>query len=310
MTEPLVFIAGRLIPQREAVLPIHDAGLVSGVTVTDFCRTFRHKLFRWPDHLARFRHDCAACYIPLIPSDPELTALAQQLVEHNARLLAPNGELALITFATPGPLGAYIGEPGVDGPPTLVMHTFPLSFARYRPFFTDGVSLAVVEHHAYMPHVKQRSRLHWWRAERMVPKGSVPILLNPQTGCFTETAIGNLLVVRDGIVSTPPRGTVLDSISVRVVKEICGELRIPFEECRLTFADMQAASEVMLAGTAFCLAGVRSLEKGDIPNMTPLCQLMNVPFFWPVPGPVLQRLLAVWSDKVDLDVWAQFVEEH
>src|SRR4051812_31966497 len=115
MKEPLVYLGGRLVPASQAVLPIHDAGLVWGVTVTDFCRTFRRRLYRWDDHLARFRRDCAACFIELAPTDAELTAAAMRLVEHNGSFLPPEGELALVTFATPGPVGTYAGQPGQDG---------------------------------------------------------------------------------------------------------------------------------------------------------------------------------------------------
>src|SRR2546427_3304955 len=170
---PLVYLNGRFVPQSDAVLPLHDAGFVMGATVTDFCRTFRHRLFRWPDHLARFRRDCTACYIPLLPSDTELTGIAEELVRHNAALIGTEQELALITFATPGPVGYYLGQPGGagDGPPTLGMHTFPLPFARYRPLFREGARLVVpatrhVSAASVEPRIKQRSRLHWWLAEQ------------------------------------------------------------------------------------------------------------------------------------------------
>src|SRR4051794_41025890 len=95
---PLAYLNGRFVPQSDAALPLHDAGFVMGATVTDFCRTFRHNLFRWPDHLARLRRDCATCFIPLLPSDAELTASAEELVRHNAGLIGAEQELALITF--------------------------------------------------------------------------------------------------------------------------------------------------------------------------------------------------------------------
>jgi hypothetical protein len=76
MTSPFVFLNGQFLPFAEAALPLHDAGFVSGATVVDNARTFRHKLFLWPDHLARFRRDCEACYIPLEATDEQLTATA------------------------------------------------------------------------------------------------------------------------------------------------------------------------------------------------------------------------------------------
>src|SRR5947209_9852894 len=105
MPEPLVYLNDRFVPATEARLPFHDAGFVFGAAVTDLCRTFRHQLYRWPDHLARFRQSCRAIHIDLDPNDAELTRTAIQLVSHNAALLGPEQDLALVLFATPGPIG-------------------------------------------------------------------------------------------------------------------------------------------------------------------------------------------------------------
>src|SRR5262245_30247895 len=124
-------------------LPLNDAGLVWGATVTDLCRTFRHQLFRWDDHLRRFQESCRLARIPLTRSARQLTDEAGELVARDAALLAPDADLALVLIATPGPIGFYLGQPGGpgDGEPTLAMHTFPLPFERYRRLLTDGARL-------------------------------------------------------------------------------------------------------------------------------------------------------------------------
>jgi branched-subunit amino acid aminotransferase/4-amino-4-deoxychorismate lyase len=265
--------------------------------VTDYCRTFGRRLYLWPEHLARLRRNCATCFIPLAPSDEELTQQAEALVEHNARLLPAGEELALITFATPGPLGVLAGAPRQDGPPTLVMHTLPLDRRRYRRFFTEGVALAAVGQYdphpdgLTPPHVKHRNRLHWWRAERLlarrteVPPGALAIPITSGS-CITETAIGHVLAVIDGAVFMPPRETVLEGISLTVVEELCGELEIDFLASELLLEELQGAKEAMLCGTAFCLAGVSWAEGVQLP--------------WP--GPVTQHLLAAWGERVGVDI--------
>src|SRR5262245_49586523 len=102
MNQPLAYLNDRFLAQQEAGLPLHDAGFVMGVTVTDLCRTFRHRLYRLADHLGRFRQSCDLAQVPQPRADAELTALAEQLVAHNATLLPPDQELALVCFATPG----------------------------------------------------------------------------------------------------------------------------------------------------------------------------------------------------------------
>src|SRR5690242_2512006 len=140
---PQAFLNDRLLPQSEANLAWNDAGFVMGATVTDLCRTFRGRLFRLADHLTRFRESCRRAHIPLAHGDDELARTAEQLAAHNAALLPADADLALVMFATPGPIGYYLGEPGGlgDGAPTLGMHTFPLPFARYARLFREGARL-------------------------------------------------------------------------------------------------------------------------------------------------------------------------
>jgi branched-chain amino acid aminotransferase len=299
VTTPLAYLNGRLVPFGAAALPLHDAGFVSGATVVDNARTFRHTLFRWPDHLARFRRDCEACYVPLDATDAQLTAAAVELVAHKSTLLPPGGELQLVTFATPGPLGFYLGEPA-NGPPTLGMVTYPLPFARYRRFFAEGVTLAVVGSQGeslLSPTVKHRSRMLWHVADhraRAINSAAVAVLTDGRGG-LTETSVANALAVVDGVVTSPPASTILDGISLRVTRELCGSLGLPFAEAPLPTDAIDRFSELILTGTGFCVAGVANViaEGGRSHRLA-----------WP--GPVYRKLLKAWSDLAGVDVEKQF----
>ena len=72
-----------------AVRGLHDAGFVWGATVTDLCRTFRHRLFRLSDHLDRFRDSCRRARVSLDANDEQLTAIAEQLVAHQTPVCSP-----------------------------------------------------------------------------------------------------------------------------------------------------------------------------------------------------------------------------
>jgi branched-chain amino acid aminotransferase len=300
MSSPLAYLNGRFIPFADAGLSLHDAGFASGATVVDNARTFRQRLFRWPDHLARFRRDCTSCFVPLEPSDEAITAAAEELVARNAALLPLGGELQLVTFATPGPLGFYLGS-AATGPPTFGMVTYPLPVERYRPFFADGASLAVVGHlpadpgALLPPRVKHRSRMAWWVVEhRPRPPGTLAIVTDRPGGTLTETSFASFLAVFDGVVTRPPREKVLDAISLRVVEELCGELGVAFTERELPASGASRMSEAFLAGTGFCVAGVRRIDGVDLT--------------WP--GPMFRRLVAAWSEIVGVDVAGQFLGER
>jgi len=300
VTEPIVYLNGAFIPQSRAALSLHDTGFVLGATVTDLCRTFRHQLYRWDDHLARFRRSCQAAFLTLPLNDIDLTARAQELVAHNTALLKPVQDSALVLFITPGPVGYYLGEEGGagSGPVTFGMHTFPLPFPRYRPLLEHGATLVVpqirqVSPTSVDPHVKQRSRMHWWLADRQAQQlqpGSIALLLD-ENGHITETAAANILIVRGDTVLSPRRERILQGISLMIVRELCGELKVPFAEADLAPEDVLAGSEAMLTSTPYCIAGVRSLNGQKIP--------------WP--GPIYRRLQAAWSERVGVDIAAQIL---
>lgn len=283
MGEPLAYLNGSLRGTSEFVVLATDAGFVWGATATDRARTFHGRLFRLADHLTRFRQSCDLARIPQPVPDDEIAGIAERLVAHNYPL---QGELTLILFATPGPPG---------GPPTLGLHTEPIPFARHRHLFTDGATLVIpsVRHATPVdPRAKVRSRLFWWLAEREVHDrdATASAVLLDAEGLVTETAAANVLAVIDGVVISPPRRTILNGVSLRVVEELCGELGVPFAERPLTPDECRQADEALLTCTTYCLVGVRRFDGTELP----------------CPGVVTQRLLAAWSARVGLDIAAQF----
>lgn len=296
----LAFLNGRFLPQEEAGLSLHDAGFVFGATVTDLCRTFHHGLFRLRDHVARFRQSCEMAGVPQPISDEEVIRFAEELTAKNAAHLHLDQDLALVMFATPGPLGYYGGHSNDSGMerPTFGMHTFLLPFWRYAPLYQHGAHLVVpatrhVPSKTLNSHIKHRSRLNWWIAgqeAQQAEEGAWALLLDAN-GFVTETAAANFLVLKDGIVCSPPRTCILGGISLLTVEEICQELRISFQERPLTVKECLEADEALLTGTSFCLAGVSQLNGQPIP--------------WP--GPVFEKLVEAWNRRAGLDIRAQIL---
>jgi branched-chain amino acid aminotransferase len=297
-----VFLNGQFVHDEEARLPFHDAGFIFGATVTDLCRTFGHRLFRLPDHIARFRQSCNLARIPLPTPDHEIALFAEELLSKNISWLRPDQDLALVMFATPGLIMSYAGmeEDSGSGMSTLGMHTFRLPLGRYAPLFRQGAHLVVTTTQAVPmssmdPRIKHRSRLHWWiagqEAEQM-EKGAWALLTDAH-GYVTETAAANFLIVKDGVVCTPPRSTILGGISLLTVEEICREKGIPFQERPITLTDCLEADEALLTGTSFCIAGVSRINAASIP--------------WP--GKIFEQLLEAWNERVGLDIRVQILSD-
>jgi len=296
----IAYFNGRFLPQEEARISLHDAGFVFGATVTDLCRTFRHQLFRLEDHAARFRQSCRLAHSPQPIPDEEVARLAEELTTRNTASLANDLDLALVMFATPGPVSYYAGNQSghVDVSPTFGMHMFPLPLGRYAPLFRNGARLFVpttrqTSASTLDPRIKHRSRLHWWIAgqEAADSEPGAWALLLDSNGFITETAAASFLVVKEGTVFSPPPESILGGISLLTTEEICQDMQIPFQERQLTLQDCLEADEALLTGTSFCLAGVSQLNGKPIP--------------WP--GKVFEKLLQAWNQRVGLDIRKQIL---
>src|SRR5262245_45944653 len=130
MNEPLVYLNGKLVPASQASLKIYDSGIVLGATVTEMTRTFRHRLFRLVDLLARQFRSLKYTRMNIGVTLTELNRVSLELIESNARLIGPQDELGLIHFVTAGEHPVYAGSAAHRGPstPTVCVHTFPLPF--------------------------------------------------------------------------------------------------------------------------------------------------------------------------------------
>jgi branched-chain amino acid aminotransferase len=302
MSEPFVYLKGQFVPASQAHIAIFDASVVLGATVTDLCRTFNGVPFRLDDHIARFYRSCKYARIQPPISSSETKDIALELIRRNSQLLQPGEELALVQFISPGEFSVYAGAAGGAGDltPTYCMHTFPLPFRFWRHFFTDGVhvvtpSIRHVPPQCVDPKIKCRSRMHWWLADQethLVDPKAVSLCLDLD-GNVTETSGSNFLIYTGKEIVCPSRRHVLRGISVETVAEICDESKIGFVERDFQVYDVINADEAFLASTPYCLA--------------PVTKINGITIGHGKPGPVLHRLMGLWSERVGVNIVEQIV---
>jgi len=262
--EALAYRNGLFVPASELTLSYADAGIVEGAIVTDFARTYSGTLFRWADHCDRFERDCAALGIAVLESRETQTAAALELLTANH----PAGEAAaVIRFATPGPmLRMNPALAASDRRPTFAMHSIALPAERYA-HITSGAKLhfAGILPAGIVPvSVKHRSRLAWRIAEQAAPPGTVAVLIDD---CGRpDAALAAVLAIRGEGVLRPPRGTVLESVSFLVVRDLCLDLGIDFREADFDLRDRTTWDALLLAGTGFGLAAAAALDNSTLPR--------------------------------------------
>lgn len=300
MSQPIAYLKGAFVPASEAVLPVYDAGIVLGATVTEMIRTFNHEPFRLDAHVERLFRSMKYVRFDTGLSQKEMADITMKVTDHNLSLLPPGKELGIIQFVTAGTFSVYAGSAGSGDTmtPTVCVHTFPLPLFLWAEGHDTGVH-AVTPSNRHVPpqcidpKMKYRSRLNFWLAEqeaKLVDPKAATLLLDLD-GNVTEFSGGNLLIVKDGTILSPTTRNILPGISRQMVIELAAELGIPFVERDLQVYDVCNADEALESTTPFCLM--------------PVTRINHIPIGNGKPGPMCFRLLELWSKKVGLDIVAQ-----
>jgi branched-subunit amino acid aminotransferase/4-amino-4-deoxychorismate lyase len=288
MKPPAAYKNGKFLPAAELSISMSDAGSQWGAVITDRLRTFDGRLFRVEDHLRRFRESCRLARVPLAIPDATLAEVSHRLVKHNY----DRHDLSLVWLATPGEVAEAASRV-----PTIIAYTQPIVSVANKRLFQEGATLVTCSASmGIRPQIKHRSRLAWWIARRDVreiDRHAEPLFIDLATDHLLETPTANLIVVVGGMLVSPPAGSVLEGVSLKVVEELCERHHVAFQRRHVQKAELNAATEVLLANTTYCLAGVSRIDR------------IALPF----PGPMLGRLRKAWSELVGMDIDREFRDE-
>lgn len=300
MSEPLVYLREKIVPASQAMLPVYDAGIVLGATVTEMTRTFKHQMFRLQDHLDRLYRALKYVRFELPMSRSELEAKTAEIVQHNLSLLGPEDDVGIIHFVTAGEYKTYAGMAGkqANSTPTVCVHTFPMPFELWTQKFEVGQHLITpsirhVPPQCYDPKMKYRSRMHYYLADKEahVSDPSAAALLLDLDGNVTETAGANFLIVEHGKIVTPTTRNTLPGISRQTVHELAAKLGIDFVERDFQVFNVVNAEEAFTSSTPY--------------GVLPVTRINGLSIGDGKPGPVFQKIISAWGDLVGLDIRQQ-----
>lgn len=284
----VAWINGEFVPLARASLSVMDAGITTGASVTERLRTFRHQPFLLDEHLERLARSAEAAFVPLRDSVEAIGDLVGQVVDRNSKLIGADDDLAVSVFATAG----------TSAGPTLCVYATHIAANDYAAYYEKGQSLVVpsrraIPNEALSPQIKTRNRLHWHIADRLaaqVEPASKALLIDEE-GFVTETAAGNVFVVRGNRLMTPKRSKSLEGISQAYVMRLAERLGLACDEEDLRIEDLATAEEVFTSSSVYCLLSVVRLNQSRIADGRP--------------GPTYRRLLASWSEDVGVDIVEQ-----
>ena len=305
MNEPrsnhrVAYFNGRIVPEREVLVPFRDRGFKYGDAAFDMTRTFRGIPFKVVEHIERFYRSLRYLRIDPGLSPQEMIAISEEVLDRNRHFLTPDTDYWLAQRVSRG-VDAVGDEGWEDAGPTVIVECLPLPLKARARLFRDGIDIVVpstrrVAPDALSPRAKTHNYLNLITAD-LEAKAQDPqawsVVLD-RDGHLAEGIGSNIFLVQGGVVLTPHERYVLPGVSRQTVIDLCGECGIPCSEAALDLYDAANADEVFMTSTSLCICPVRSIAGCRTPT--------------PIPGPVTRRLTAAYTRLVDCDFVAQYLK--
>jgi branched-chain amino acid aminotransferase len=295
----VAYFNGRIVPEREVVLPFRDRGFKYGDAAFDMTRTFHGKPFKLKEHVERLYRSLRYLRIDPGLSAAEMVGVSEEVLERNRHFLTADTDYWLGQRVSRGV--DAVGDEGWDHlGPNVIVECIPLPLKARARLFRDGIDIVVpptrrVPPDALSPRAKTHNYLNLITADleaKAQDKEAWSVLLDSE-GHLAEGIGSNIFVVRDGRVMTPRERWVLPGVSRGAIIALCGELGIACAEADLDLYDAATADEIFMTSTSLCICPVRSIGGRVLPG--------------PVPGPLTRRLGEAYSAQVGCDFVAQYL---
>ena len=296
MSEYIAYYNGEWMPYSEVRVHPQDRGFTLGDAVFDVERTFDGKSFRMKEHIDRLYRSLKYARLDPGMDAGEMVAITEEAIARNESMRAPIGDYRVNQWVTRGVGG--MGFP--EEPPSVCINILPIDFGRYAKEYETGKAGVITQTRSYSPEaldpkIKHHSRMNFNLAtmEANDVDPGAWALLRDGDGNLTEGVGYNYLLVTDGVIRTSTDKAVLQGVSRGMVFDLAEQLGIPVVQEDLQPYDLYNADEAFFASTSFCVLPMTRVDKREIGDGRP--------------GPIVQQLLAAWSEAVGLDIVDQAI---
>ena len=263
----LVFLNGKFVPERKAVVSVFDRAFLYGDGLFETMRIANGRPFRWEQHMQRLEQGAAFLRIKLPFSPAKLHALVIKLAARNKT----RDTLLRLT------LSRGVGAPGYSPrnakSPVLVMSLRPLpkmgqgNVTQWN-VITSSFRLPAGDPLAVFKTCNKLSQV-MARAEADAAGADEALLANT-SGFVVEGASSNLFWLRRGVLFTPPLAAgILPGVTRTVVMEIASRLKIPLRQKNIRLRELLQSEGVFLSLSSFGVVEVKSLD-GSVLKRSPL----------------------------------------
>jgi branched-chain amino acid aminotransferase len=288
----VAYINGDYVPMSEAKISVLDWGFLRSDATYDVVHVWKGRFFRLDLHIDRFLASIKELRMVLPFDRDQLEEVLKQCVRR-AALEDAYVEMVLTRGVSP----TFSRDPR-DAAPTFIAFAVPFGWVANEDQRARGIDLHIADVQRIPPSSVNPTvkNYHWLDLVaglfEAYDAGAENVVLVDGAGNICEGPGFNLFAVSDGQVTTPASG-VLHGITRHTALELLDELDVPATAETLSVASLKRSDEVFITSTAGGIMPVRSIDGHRPPGGAP--------------GPLTQRLTALYWEKHQDPSWSQAV---
>lgn len=266
-----VFVNGQFVEKEDATVSVFDVGLLFGDGVFEGIRIYNSHPFRIDEHLKRLFESAKAIRLDMPWASDELAGLVRETSKRNAIV---DGYVRLVV--TRGAHNNTEVMPGISNTsnlcvemptPTLIIIADQISLYP-QDRYENGLTLRTVgtrrmHKNSLNPRIKSLNYLNNVQAKcEAKDVGADEALMLDTEGNVCESTADNIFAVLEPtlVVTPPPHLSILAGITRDIVIGILRDMKIQVIQRAFVKAELAAAEECFLTGTAAEVVPVREVD--------------------------------------------------
>jgi len=264
-----IFMSGKLVDEKDAVVSVFDHGLLYGDGVFEGIRAYNGRVFLLDEHIDRL-YDSAKAIDLKIPTTVE--EMAQAVVDTCKANGITDGYIRLVVTRGKGTLGL---NPYLCEKAEIIIIAAKIQLYSQELYDTGLkiITAGTVRNHpeAINPRIKSLNYLNNILSKiEAINGGCMECLMLNHKGEVAEASGDNVFAVKNGVIATPPSSCgALEGMTRNKVMELARKAGHEVREIPMARYDLYVADEVFLTGTAAEIISVVDIDKRLIGNGKP-----------------------------------------
>lgn len=240
---------GTIGPLEDMKIPMLDRAVYFGDGVYDATTFANHHIFARKDHFDRFYNSCSMLDIHFELQPEELEKELQKIVD------ACDSDHGMLYWQASRGTGLRSHNYPIDMKANLMAYAVPMELL---PTDTEMKLISMEDTRFLHCNIKTLNLIPSVMAyQKCISEGCHETVFH-RNGRITECAHSNILMIKDGVLCTPPRDNlILPGISLKHILMFAKEKCIPVKEEPFTMEELKEADEVIVSSSGgLCIRAI------------------------------------------------------